>query len=64
MKISDLLEQILTEKLPEKRIFKEIRKHMKIKIKSDELYAVQLILKSRGLQDVVDKIIMSKFDKF
>ncbi|MFX1339755.1 MAG: hypothetical protein ACFFDK_14175 [Promethearchaeota archaeon] len=64
MKVADLLEEVLIQKLPEKHIFKEIRKHMKIKIKSDELYAVRLILKSRGRQNVADKILMSKFDKF
>jgi len=64
MKVADLLEQILTEKQPEKRILKDIRKHMRMKIKSDELYAIQLILKSRGREDVADKIIMSKFDRF
>ena len=64
MKVADLLEDILTERMPEKRLFKEFQKQMKIKLKSDELYGVRLILKSRDRQDLVDKILMSKFDKF
>ena len=64
LKTADLLEKILSEKKSVKRVIKEIKSHLKIKTKIDELYAVHLILMTRGNEDIADRIILSKLDKF
>jgi hypothetical protein len=64
LKVANLLERIITKKTPVKRVLKEINSQLRIKVKIEDLYAVRLILKAKGKEDVVDKIIVSKFDKF
>ena len=64
MKVADFLKVVLTEKKSIKHIIKTIKSDLRIKVKNDELYAVQLILKARGEEDVANRIITSKFDKF
>ena len=64
MKVADFLKEVLSEKKSIKHIIKTIKSDLRIKVKNDELYAVQLILKARGEEDVVNRIITSKFDKF
>ena len=64
LKIADLLETILTEKKQIKRIIKDVDKKLKIKMKINELYAVRLILKTRGKEEIANRILVSKFDKF
>ncbi|MHA1150315.1 MAG: hypothetical protein ACTSR8_18975 [Promethearchaeota archaeon] len=64
IKVADLLENSLKSKKSLKRIIKEISSSMNVKLKIDELYAVRLILKSRGSMETYNKIIVSKLDKF
>lgn len=64
MKVADFLKVVLTEKKNVKQIIKAIKSDLRIKVKNDELYAVQLILKARGEEEVANRIITSKFDKF
>lgn len=64
MKVADFLKVVLSEKKNIKQIIKVIKSDLRIKVKNDELYAVQLILKARGEEEVANRIITSKFDKF
>jgi len=64
LKVADLLEKILKNKKPIKRITKDIEKKLRIKIKVNEIYAVRLILQARGKEEIAERIVVSKFDKF
>lgn len=64
LKVADLLEKILKEKKSVKNIIKDVKKHLRVQVKYDEISAVRLLLKTRGKKDVAEKIIMSKLDKF
>jgi hypothetical protein len=64
LKVADFLEKNLKEKTSEKNVIKNIQTDMRIKINTNELYAVCLILSGRGKEDIVKSITMSKIDKF
>ncbi|TFG19462.1 MAG: hypothetical protein EU529_16295 [Promethearchaeota archaeon] len=64
MKVADFLKEVLSEKKSIKQIIKVIKSDLRIKIKNDELYAVQLILKARDEEEVANRIIMSKLNNF
>ncbi len=64
LKTADVLEKVLRERKSVKRVIKEIKSHLKIKTKVDELYAVTLILMARGKKEIADRIVLSKLDKF
>ena len=64
LKAAEILEKILKKPTPSRGILKLIQKHMKIKLRVDDLNAIRVILNTRGKVDLVNKIVMSKFDSF
>ena len=64
LKVAEYLERNLKEKTSEKNIIKNLQTDMRIKINSNELNAVCLILLGKGKDDVVKNITLSKVDKF
>ncbi len=64
IQIADLLEKILIKKENEKQLINDINNHLRIKVKSDDLEAVKMILKVRGKNEVAERITVSKMSKF